>query len=232
MDVGVTWTSDSHERAGPSDSVGGSNARRRGRHAHRAVQLGAALLIATRIVTAGSFERATSDLDAARSSLLSPRRRFAPPSPPRSIAGHDAADLSRVLDRLSARQRPRKPSGARRSVPPGARRRVLHRHRPDGRVGRPVRMAEGRHAAASACGVDSRAQPQGSRSAASSPPEIGCTSSYQSRRASHRKTLGTFTVGYALDDGIARRQAQVTHSDVNIIVSSAAGSEQPVRRRA
>jgi len=32
------------------------------------------------------------------------------------------------------------------------------------------------------------------------------------------ETLGTLTVGYALDDGVARQLAAVTHSDVNIII--------------
>ena len=35
------------------------------------------------------------------------------------------------------------------------------------------------------------------------------------------ETLGTLTVGYALDDGVARQLASVTHSEVNIILGRA-----------
>ena len=38
------------------------------------------------------------------------------------------------------------------------------------------------------------------------------------------ETLGTLTVGYALDDAVARRLAEVTHCDVNIVVGSRLGA--------
>ena len=49
---------------------------------------------------------------------------------------------------------------------------------------------------------------------------------------SAEETLGTLTVGFALDDGVARQLAQVTHSEVNIVVggrllaSSLSGDER------
>ena len=181
-----------------------------------AFALGAALFIATRVVTNGSLERASSDLVAARSAfyqLVDDRAQF---------ASAQAALVTTLPVFRAYMTDPRLPSHTETmQVMADDYREQLKAafciiSSRDGRwvgsSGWPGGLEPpapvGRMLSASAAG-----QPQ--RDIVEVGDRLFLVVSEPARFLD--ETLGTLTVGYALDDAVALRLAQVTHSDVNLV---------------
>jgi signal transduction histidine kinase len=182
-----------------------------------AFALGAAMVIASRVVTTGSLERASTDLSAARSAfyrLQDDRAEFAAAQATlvtmlpvfrahltdSRLAG-DAATLQVLVDEYRRQLEAAfciVTGGADAwSVTSG----LSGSRRPTGSIQQMI--------AAAASG-----QPRRDIAVVDDRPFI--VVSEPARFAD--ETLGTLTVGYALDDAVARRLAEVTRSDVNIVV--------------
>jgi signal transduction histidine kinase/ActR/RegA family two-component response regulator len=184
-----------------------------------AFALGAAMIIATRVVTSGSFERASSDLATARSAfyrLEDDRAAFA--------AAQATLVTALPVFRAHMTDAPLAADVATMQVLADEYRQQLNA------VFCIVTGRDGRWIASSGW-------PAGSAAPASIDRMISASTAGQSRRDTAEvasrlflvvseparfadETLGTLTVGYALDDAVARRLAEVTHCDVNIIVGS------------
>jgi len=182
-----------------------------------ALALGAAGLVATRVITSGSLERASTELDAARSAfyqLQNDRADFAAAQTTLVTAlpvfrsymtdarlTNDFATMQAMTDDY------RQQLKAVFCVVTSRNGFWL------GQSGWPNGMAPPawleRVTAESAAG-----QPQ--RDIAEVNGRLFLVVSEPARFA--QETVGTLTVGYALDDGVARQLAAVTHSDVNIIL--------------
>ena len=181
--------------------------------------LGAAFLIATRVVTSGSLDRAASDLAAARSAfyrLQDDRAGFASTQASlvttlpvfrayltdSRLAG-DLASLQTLADEY------RRQLGASFCIVTG------RAGAWGGSSGWQSGMAPP-HAIAKTIAMATDGQP--SRGIADIGDRLYLVVSEPARFA--EETLGTLTVGYALDDELARQLAQVTHTDVSILLGS------------
>ena len=181
--------------------------------------LGAALLIATRVVTSGSFERATADLDGARSAFYrveDDRAAFA------SAQAQLVATLpvfrayltdSRLAGDLASMQvladQYREQLDAAFSIVTGRTARWAGSSGWQAGAEPPAELAT--MIAGAAAG-----RPQREIVAVADRPYL--VVSAPARFA--QETVGTFTVGYPLDDAIARQLARITHSEVTIAVGS------------
>jgi len=197
-----------------------------------AFALGAAMLIATRVVTSGSLARAATDLAAARSAfyhLQDDRGQFAAAQATLvtqlpvfrahltdSRLAADAATLQVLVDEYRQQLKSafcivtgKSAAWTAASGWPGAERRSAP-------IDRMIAAAAAR----------SRRQ----RGLAAVGDRLFVVVSEPARFAD--ETLGTLSVGYALDDAVARQLAEVTHSEVNIVAgrslaaSSLAGAER------
>ncbi len=181
--------------------------------------LGAALLIATRVVTAGSLERASSDLTAARSafyrleddraeyasaqaSLVTTLPVFRAYLTDSRLAG-DLASLQVLADEY------RQQLNAAFCIVTG------RGNAWGGSSGWQSGMAPPQ-ALAAMIGAAATGRPR--REIADVGDRLYLVVSEPARFA--EETLGTLTVGYALDDALARQLAQITHTDVNILRGS------------
>ena len=181
--------------------------------------LGAAMVIATRVVTAGSLERASSDLAAARSafyrleddraesasaqaSLVTTLPVFRAYLTDSRLAG-DLASLQVLADEY------RQQLGAAFCIVTGKGSAWGGSSGWQSGMAPPPALA--RMIATAAAG-----QPQ--RDIADVSDRLYLVVSEPARFA--EETLGTLTVGYALDDVLARQLAQITHTDVNILRGS------------
>jgi signal transduction histidine kinase/ActR/RegA family two-component response regulator len=177
----------------------------------------AALLIATRVVTADSLDRASSDLAAARSAfyrLEDDRAAFAAAQATLVTTGpmfraymtdsrvsSDVATMQVMIDEYRRQLKSAfcivtgrdgvwiASSGWPRSIPPPA------------SIGQIIATATGGHPGRGLADIGNR---------------LFLIVSEPARFA--EETLGTLTVGYALDDEVAQQLAQVTHSEVNIVL--------------
>ncbi len=181
--------------------------------------LGAALLIATRVVTSGSLDRASSDLGAARSAfyrLQDDRAEFA--SVQASLVttlpvfrayltdsrlARDLASLQVLADEY------RQQLNASFCIVTGK----------DGAWGGSSGWQSGMAPPQAIAGMIATAtsgQPR--RGIADVGDRLYLVVSEPARFA--EETLGTLTVGYALDDELARQLSQITHTDVTILLGS------------
>jgi signal transduction histidine kinase/ActR/RegA family two-component response regulator len=189
--------------------------------------LGAALLIATRVVTSGSLERASSDLAAARSA-------FYRLEDDRAESASAQAALVTTLPVFRAYLTDSRLAGDLASLQV-----LADEYRQQLNAAFCIvtgKNGGSRAGKAAAWGASSGWQP------GTAPPQaiaamIATAAAGQPRRgiaeAGERlylvvseparfaeETLGTLTVGYALDDALARQLAQITHTDVNILLGS------------
>ena len=181
--------------------------------------LGAALLIATRVVTAGSLERASSDLTAARSAfyrLEDDRAEFASAQ----------ASLVTTLPVFRAYLTDSRLAGDLASLQV-----LADEYRQQLNAAFCIVTGKGSAWGGSSGWQSGMAPPQalakmiGEATAGRPRREIADVGdrlylvvSEPARFA--EETLGTLTVGYALDDALARQLAQITHTDVNILRGS------------
>jgi signal transduction histidine kinase/ActR/RegA family two-component response regulator len=198
-----------------------------------ALALGAAMIVATRVVSAGSFERASSDLAAARTAfyrLADDRAEFAATQAALVTAlpvfrahmtdtqlAADAATMQVMADEY------RQQLKAAFCIVTGRDGRWTASSGWPQAAARPASI--GRMIASSAAGRSGRDNVEVAG-------RLFLVVSEPARFA--EETLGTLTVGYALDDAVARRLAEVTHCDVNIVVGPrlAASSLSADRRAA
>jgi signal transduction histidine kinase/ActR/RegA family two-component response regulator len=182
-----------------------------------AFALGAAMVIASRVVTNGSFERASSDLTAARSAfyrLEDDRAEFAAAQ----------AALVTTLPVFRAYMTDSRLAGDVATMQVMA---DEYRHQlkaafcivagRDGRWTASSGWSDGAEPPASISRmISASAAGRPGRGIAETGDRLFLVVSEPARFA--EETLGTLSVGYALDDAVARRLAEVTHCDVNIAV--------------
>ncbi len=185
--------------------------------------LGAALLIATRVVTAGSLERASSDLAASRSAFYrveDDRAEFA--SAQASLVttlpvfrayltdsrlAKDLASLQVLADEY------RQQLNASFCIVTGK-----DGGKVDGWGGSSGWQSGVAPPQAVAKMISAAVSGQPQRGIADVGDRLYLVVSEPARFA--EETLGTLTVGYALDDALARQLAQITHTDVNILLGA------------